>query len=103
MTMVDRGVDGHDELPGDARPVAADGPFRLTVDGETFKVTIRPDEQHAYDYDWETGPHSYGFSSWVRVAGDPAAVIAPMTVNDHRRAIRNFLDLINPETGYIGE
>ncbi|MCX5044041.1 hypothetical protein OG921_12765 [Aldersonia sp. NBC_00410] len=96
------GIDG-DELPGDACPVAADGPFRLTVDGETFMVTIRPDEDNVYDYEWETGPNPYGFSSSVRVAGDPNAVIPPQSVDNHRSAIRNFLDLINPETGYIGD
>ncbi|MCX5042419.1 hypothetical protein OG921_04390 [Aldersonia sp. NBC_00410] len=67
------------------------------------KNTIRPDEGHVYDYEWETGPNPYGFTSSVRVAGDPNAVIPPQSVDDHRSAIRNFLDLINPEIGYIGD
>lgn len=84
------------------RPTAGDGPFTLTVTGEIFTIEIRPD--NTSDYTWESGPNeAYGFSSSRHVAGDPFAVCPTPTVDEHREAIANFLDLINPETGYIGE
>lgn len=92
-----------DEPAGDRRPIADDGPFTLIVDGETFTVTLRADG--GCDYDWNSGPNEgYGFSSSrTRVAGDPYAVLPANTVDEHRDSIRNFLGLINPETGYIGD
>lgn len=101
----------YDQASGDRRPTAGDGPFTLTVDGETFTVRLRPDEPAACDYTWESGPNEgYGFSSFQRVAypsiqdraGTPSA-LRPITVDEHRESIRDFLRQINPETGYIGD
>ncbi|AQA26144.1 hypothetical protein BTZ20_3354 [Rhodococcus sp. MTM3W5.2] len=93
----------HVEPAGGSRPAADDGPFTLTVDGETFTVRRRPDGGCAYD--WDSGPNEgYGFSSGrTRVVGDPDAVVPPHTVDEHRVSIRGFLSMINPETGYIGD
>ncbi len=49
-----------------------------------------------YHYDWVSGRNpDYGFSSSsnVRVAASE---------EDHRNAIRGFLSMIDPTTGYIG-
>ncbi|WP_072689030.1 hypothetical protein [Rhodococcus marinonascens] len=92
----------HDEPAGDSRPTADEGTFTLMVIGEIFTVRIRPD--NTSDYTWESGPNkAYGFSSSRRVAGDPSAACPAPTVDEHRESIRDFLGLINPETGYIGD
>ncbi|MGW4479381.1 hypothetical protein [Rhodococcus triatomae] len=101
----------HDEPAGDWRPTADDGPFALTVDGETFTVSLRPGEPGACDYAWESGPNEdYGFSSFQGTAfgsiqdrASTPSTIEPITVDEHRESIRNFLGQINPETGYIGD
>ena len=78
-------------------------PFTLTVDGERFSVAVRPDG--GCDYTWETGPNAgYGFfGGRPRVVGDPDAVLPPTTIDEHRVAIRDFLDQVDPTTGYIGD
>ncbi|MDI9915878.1 hypothetical protein [Rhodococcus sp. IEGM 1379] len=100
-----------DELAGDSRPTADNGPFALTVDWEISTVTLRPDEPGACDYDWESGPNKgYGFSSSRHVAygsvldlaNSPTAALEPATIDEHRESIRDFLLQINPATGYIG-
>ena len=57
-----------DTCSDDWRPSADDGPILLIVDGETFRVRVRPDG--GSDYSWVSGPNpGYGFSSGpVRVA-----------------------------------
>ncbi|WP_370178704.1 hypothetical protein [Rhodococcus wratislaviensis] len=105
-------TEDHDEPAGDSRPTADDGPFTVTVDGEVFRVRLRPDEPGACDYDWESGPNAgYGFSSFQHIANSsiqdranaPSAAHQPNTVYEHRESIRDFLRQINPETGYIGD
>lgn len=70
----------------------------VTVDGESF--TITPTDEGGYDYSWISGPHDYGFTSSgpIQVGGQqddlPPAV-------DHEAAIRGFLAMINPRTGFI--
>lgn len=100
-----------DESSGNRRPTAHDGPFILTVDGEVFTVRIRPEEPVACDYAWDSGPNDgYGFSSFQHIAfasiqdraGTPST-IEPMTVDEHRESIRDFLRQINPDTGYLGD
>ena len=100
------------EPTGDSRPAAEDGPFTLTVDGETFTVKPRPGNPGTYDYDWESGPNEgYGFSSSRHVAfysvldraETPSTPPEPNTVDEHRESIRDFLSQINPDTGYIGD
>ena len=64
----------------------------LEVDGEVF--SLRPGESGGTDYTWLTGPNlGYGFS--VSPAADDVA--------QHRTNIRDFLSMIDPRTGYIGE
>ncbi|MCJ0902560.1 hypothetical protein [Rhodococcus sp. ARC_M6] len=105
-------TEDRDELAGDSRPTAHDGPFSLNVDGEIFSVTLRRDEPGACDYDWESGPNKgYGFSSSRHVAygsvldlaNSPSAALETPTIAEHRESIRDFLLQINPETGYIGD
>lgn len=100
-----------EETSGLWRPTVDDGPFTLTVDGEIFSVSLRPDDPGSCDYEWISGPNrEYGFSSSRHVAyasiqdraGSPST-FAQMTVDEHRESIRNFLSQINPETGYIGD
>jgi hypothetical protein len=74
---------------------AAEPPVRITVDEEVFDVTTQPDHPGAYHYAWISGPNpDYGFSS---ASSDGR----PSTMVDHEEAIRNFLSLVDPETGYI--
>lgn len=88
----------------------------MVVDGQTFSVTVHPDGR--CDYDWESGPNpDYGFSSgpprlaWLGDGPRPSPLLpfnvsadtSPPTIEVHRRSIRNFLDQINPDTGYIGD
>lgn len=88
-----------DEPPGDeAVPGVAPDPTAalpvlrtLEVDGERFDV--RRDDGSTY-YDWVSGPNAgYGFAS----SGPPDAAEAD------RAAVRQFLAMIDPETGYIAE
>ena len=66
--------------------------FTLEVDGETFVVR---GHDSGTDYDWISGPNKdYGFSS---SAGQD------MPEDWHRDSIRNFLGMIDPQTGYIAE
>ncbi|MDV2478531.1 hypothetical protein F8M49_29625 [Rhodococcus zopfii] len=102
---------GHDEPAGDWHPTADDGPFTLIVDGETFTVRLRPGEPGACDYNWVSGPNKgYGFSSFQHTAfgsiqdrASTPSAIEPITVDEHRESIRDFLGQINSETGYIGD
>ncbi|MFD4369773.1 hypothetical protein [Rhodococcus sp. NPDC058521] len=82
----------------------------LLVDGETFTVTVRPEDPDTCDYDWISGPNpGYGFSSSKHVAyfsireraDTPTAPLPPSTISEHREAIRDFLSQIDPETGYL--
>ena len=58
-------------------------------------VTTQPDRPGQYHYAWISGPNpDYGFSS---ASSDGR----PSTMVDHEEAIRNFLSLVDPETGYI--
>jgi hypothetical protein len=68
--------------------------WRLTVDGHDWLVCDRPAEPGAYDFDWLTGLHRYGFS----MGGSDGT---PMDEAGMRRAISNFLAQINSETGYL--
>ncbi|MDJ0361847.1 hypothetical protein [Rhodococcus sp. H29-C3] len=105
--------EGLDGPAGGRRPIAADGPFSLTVDGEVFVVTLSRDEPGACHYDWSSGPNEgYGFSSsaprvaygGVRDRADtPSFTFPPSTIDEHKESIRDFLGMINPETGYIGD
>jgi len=67
--------------------------FRIECDGEVF--TVSHGAPGNYSYDWTSGPNAwYGFS--VAAHNSP-----PLETADHLANIRNFLEQIDPETGYI--
>jgi hypothetical protein len=71
------------------------GPVLLTVevDGEMF--AIRPSWGSGTHYDWLTGPNEgYGFAS---------SAPPNQSLEDHRKAIRSFLGMIDPATGFIAD
>ena len=79
--------------PSDAGP--SPDRFRLTVDGDVFDVAYDPTQPGAYHYTRLTGPApGYGFisrrSDHVR-----------STTVEHVEAIRSFLDVVDPVTGYM--
>ena len=70
--------------------------FALEVDGERFAVRLVVDPATGYTdtgYTWLTGPNKeYGFGN----GGPPNP-----SLEDHKRAIREFLAMVDPTTGYI--
>jgi len=67
--------------------------FILDVDGERFAIRRTGDGRTGYD--WLSGPNQgYGFGS---------SGIPDRPVEEHRASIRAFLDMIDPDTGYIGD
>ncbi len=70
-------------------------PTRVEVDGEVFDVAVRRDRPGHYYFDWVSGPNSgYGFVTGIsdgRVMGSA----------EIEESIRNFLSLVDRETGYI--
>ena len=66
----------------------------MSVDGELWDVSLRGDGQ--YDLSWtrENSPN-YGFSMNL---GGREAEMTPQILED---VIREFMDNINPETGYL--
>ncbi|GAB3346135.1 hypothetical protein RMN56_09340 [Micromonospora halotolerans] len=70
-----------------------DDPIMITVDGQDFRVRERAERPVAYDFDWLSGPHDYGFTS----SG------SAMTLPEMEEAVRNFLRDIDPATGYLQE
>ncbi|HEV2450945.1 MAG TPA: hypothetical protein VGS62_03365 [Streptosporangiaceae bacterium] len=67
--------------------------FTLDVEGERF--AIRRAGEGGTGYDWLSGPNrGYGFGS----SGTP-----DRSMQEHRRSIRVFLAMIDPDTGYIGD
>ena len=68
---------------------------RLTVDGEIFEVRCDPTQPGAYHYTRLTGPApGYGFTSRRSDHGKSST-------DDHVDAIRSFLGLVDPVTGYL--
>jgi hypothetical protein len=67
--------------------------FVMDVDGERFAVRQLADG--GWSYEWQSGPNEgYGFA----ISGPPVS-----SMEDHREAIRSFLNMIDPATGYIGD
>ena len=65
--------------------------YTLEVDGEHFAVRSH---ETGTDYDWVSGPNKdYGFGTSAR----------DMPEEWHRESIRNFLSMIDPNTGYIDD
>ncbi len=78
----------------DEASVESDSTITLEVDGEVFDV-IPAGGPGAYHYTWKSGPNEgYGFSSALSIP-------RPLSREEHRQGIRNFLDMIDPRTGYI--
>jgi hypothetical protein len=76
---------------------AADSPdkLRLTVDGNIFDVVYDLTQPGAYHYTRRTGPApGYGFTSG-------RSDHARSTIAEHVEAIRSFLAMLDPVTGYI--
>ena len=76
---------------------AADSPDTLTVtvDGDVFDVVYDPTQPGAYHYTRRTGPApGYGFTS-------RRSDHARSTTAEHVEAIRSFLAMVDPVTGYI--
>ncbi|MGN9775373.1 hypothetical protein ACTMS0_06300 [Micromonospora sp. H33] len=67
-------------------------PVMVTVDGQDFRIRERAEEPGTYDFDWLNGPHDYGFG----ISGGSA-----MSLPEMKEAIRTFLAMIDPATGYI--
>jgi hypothetical protein len=69
-------------------------PLVIEVDGETFAA--RSDGFGGTHYDWLSGVNpGYGFAS--------SPTPSDWSLEEHRACIRNFLDQIDPATGFIGE
>ncbi|MBO4161935.1 MULTISPECIES: hypothetical protein [Micromonospora] len=83
-------------VPG-LRPVtdgATDATSRtLEVDGETF--VLRPNGLGGTDYAWLSGPNpGYGFG---------VGPTADLSADEHTKNIRDFLDTVDPSTGYLAD
>jgi hypothetical protein len=65
--------------------------YTLDVNGEVFAVRSH---DGGTDYDWVNGPNrNYGFGTSAR----------NMSEAEHRADIRNFLDMIDPGSGFIAD
>ena len=82
------------------RPFSGDGPklelpTRVQVDGEVFDVAAERDRPGQYHYTWVSGPNpGYGFASGTSDGREMSRV-------ELEAAIRNFLAMVDPGTGYI--
>jgi hypothetical protein len=69
--------------------------FQLRVDGDVFDVAYDPTQPGTFHYTRLAGPApGYGFSS-------QQFDHAGSTTAEHVKAIRSFLDMMDPATGYI--
>ncbi|MET0844296.1 MAG: hypothetical protein ABWY23_10610 [Mycetocola sp.] len=69
--------------------------LQLTVDGAVFDVAYDPSQPGAYHYTRRTGPAvGYGFTH-------RNFDHSKNTTDEHIEAIRRFLRMVNPVTGYI--
>jgi hypothetical protein len=80
--------------PGPRVASARRGRARQSRAGSPDGGDDRPAEAGAYDFEWLTSPHRYGFSMGSSDG-------TPMDEAGMRRAISNFLAQINHETGYL--
>lgn len=63
----------------------------VTVDGAVFRIRTSESGTH---YDWISGPNEdYGFASSA----------GPTTIADDEEAIRHFLSMVDPATGYLDQ
>jgi hypothetical protein len=76
--------------------------MRLSCDGETFE--LRPEQSGGTHYTWLSGPNpGYGFtvSAMIHVTGLAMSSREKLDIEQHETSIRNFLSMIDPETGYL--
>lgn len=99
VRRVHPGDDGSDAVPGLLSEVRGqpDVPsFTLEVDDEQFAVRIVVDPATGYTdsgYTWLSGPsQGYGFA----IGGPPNP-----SLEEHRQRVREFLAMVDPNTGYI--
>ncbi len=72
-------------------------PVVLAVSGETFKASADPSQPGAWHLDWVSGPNEgYGFTT-------RSADHSWESRGELERAVQSFLDMIDPQTGYIRE
>ena len=87
------------------KDVPIEYPLRVEVDGKSFLVTRDPQQVGAYDYNWITGPNSGdGFGELMSEYDEVTDRIMHShqpTLAEHVDAIRNFLQQVDPATGYI--
>lgn len=82
-------------VDGFEAPTPEEGPLTIVVDGEVFAA--RTDSPGTYHYDWVSGPNrGYGFNSFTSDR-------SPLPAERHAPSIRDFLGMIDPETGYIAD
>ncbi|MEU1586419.1 hypothetical protein [Micromonospora sp. NPDC005710] len=90
----DDGDGDREAVPGPPRDPdgAVDTPPRtLDVDGQTF--ALRRNECDGTDYTWLSGPNpGYGFG---------ASPTLGLSLDQHRKNIRDFLAMVDPATGRI--
>ena len=68
---------------------------RLEVDGETFEVAGDDDQPGAFHYRWISGRDpDYGFTCARSDRATPSTA-------EHEQNIREFLEIVDPVTGYI--
>ena len=96
MKAVDPGNGDPEAVPGvcpENESEADVTSFTLEVDGELF--ALRPDQHGGTDYTWLSGPNSgYGFS---------LSPTPNISLDEHRKNIREFLADIDPTTGHLRE
>jgi len=85
---------GSEAMPGVAPPEPTYGPvLTMDVDGESFE--LRQNGRGGTNYDWLSGTNDgYGFG---------ASPTEGSSLDDHRQRIRDFLNGIDPATGFIGD
>ena len=91
-------------LPDSEREEDAAPAVPLACDGETFE--LRAERSGGTHYTWLSGPNpGYGFtaSTVFEVSGAAPASRESPDIEQHLTNIRNFLSMIDPETGYIEE
>ena len=91
MPAADSENDAKPGLDPNALEKRGDLLYTLDVDGQLFEVRRH---EGGTDYDWVTGPNEgYGFGTSGRGTSEEW----------HRDQIRDFMSMIDPATGYIGD
>ena len=75
--------------------MAANEPWRMSVDGEEFEVSQPDGKPGSYAFTWLTGPdpqYGFGISTYPPVQAGRA---------DLEESIRDFLSQVDPDTGHI--